>query len=201
MREVRIDSSGEWLAGVRRVPSPNCDARPAGAVIDLIVIHGISVPPGCYGGDAIERLFTNRLDPGGRTDLADICFLRVSAHLLVRRDGECIQFVPFPLRAWHAGESCFAGRAACNDYSIGIELEGTDTEPYTDVQYRVLDAVCAALVQRFNGISAARIVGHCDVAPGRKTDPGPAFDWIRFRAGLEQTMRTRSARASSGVTA
>lgn len=177
---MRIDASGQWLQGVRRVPSPNRDARPGGAEVDLIVVHGISLPPGEYGGGHVERLFCNRLVPGAHPYFRAICGLRVSAHLLIERDARVTQFVPFGERAWHAGESAFMGRPACNDYSIGIELEGTDTEPYADVQYRKLAEICALLMRSFPAITPARIVGHADVAPGRKTDPGPAFDWPRL---------------------
>ena len=173
-----------WLGGVRRVPSPNSDARPPGTAIDLIVVHGISLPPGRFGGPWIDALFTNRLDPAAHPYFAGVAALKVSAHLLVRRDGALVQYVPFAARAWHAGESSFAGRARCNDYSIGIELEGADGVRYTAKQYRRL-AQAAALIMRLHPlVTAARIVGHSDVAPGRKTDPGPAFEWPRLRAML-----------------
>lgn len=178
---LALDARAEWLEGARRVPSPNCDARPAGASIDLLVVHGISLPPGEFGGPNIDALFTNRLDPGAHPYFADICALRVSAHALVRRDGSIVQYVPFGLRAWHAGESSFAGRARCNDYSIGIELEGTDIEPYTDAQYVCLARLARLLMATWPGITRERIVGHADIAPGRKTDPGPAFNWGRLR--------------------
>lgn len=172
------------LRGVRQVPSPNCNQRPAGMPIDLLVIHGISLPPGKFGGGAIEALFTNTLDAASHPGFAGLDGLRVSAHLLIRRDGELVQFVPFPLRAWHAGVSHFEGRDGCNDFSIGIELEGTDDSPYTDAQYRSLSDVAQALMVAYPGITPARIVGHEHIAPGRKTDPGPAFDWARFKGGL-----------------
>lgn len=170
-----------WLAAARAVVSPNADARPAGCPIDLLVIHGISLPPGQFGGPWIEALFTNRLDPGAHPFFADIAHLRVSAHVLIRRDGELVQFVSFDRRAWHAGRSAFGGRTACNDFGIGVELEGTDDIPYTDDQYTVLGRLADALVRQYPGIASDRIVGHSDIAPGRKTDPGPAFDWQRFR--------------------
>lgn len=175
---MRIDSTGNWLLGARQVPSPNCDARPDGDDISLIVIHGISLPPGEYGGGWIDDLFTNRLDADAHPYFAGIAHLRVSSHLLIRRGGEVVQYVPFRMRAWHAGESRFQGRSACNDYSIGIELEGQDDEPYASPQYEQLATVIKALAQKFPAISTERIRGHCDIAPGRKTDPGAAFDWL-----------------------
>ncbi len=174
------------MQGVRQVPSPNCDARPMGCGIELIVIHSISLPPGQYGGTQIDRLFTNSLDPAEHPYFADIAQLRVSSHLLIRRDGELVQYVPFDRRAWHAGQSCFQGREACNDFSIGIELEGMDDEPYTQQQYRQLATVIRLLMQHWPGLGPEAIVGHSDIAPGRKTDPGPAFDWQQLYAMLEQ---------------
>jgi AmpD protein len=160
------------------VRSPNADARPDGAAVTLVVVHGISLPPGRFGGDAIERLFTNRLDPSAHPYFAGIAALRVSAHFLIRRDGSLVQFVRCDARAWHAGASSFDGRARCNDYSIGVELEGTDDRPYTARQYARLAALVRKLRKRF---PIAAIAGHSDVAPARKTDPGPAFDWRRLR--------------------
>jgi len=174
---MNIDASRGKLAGVRQVRSPNCDARPDGEDISLIVIHGISLPPGEYGGPWIDALFTNQLDPAAHPYFADMADLRVSSHLLIRRDGEVVQYVPFTERAWHAGDSCYRERGACNDFSIGIELEGQDGEPYAAIQYERLAAVIDVLVKTFPGLSHECIVGHCDIAPGRKTDPGPAFDW------------------------
>jgi AmpD protein len=174
---MKMDDSRKKLAGVRQVRSPNCDARPDGEDISLIVIHGISLPPGEYGGPWIDALFTNQLDPAAHPYFADMDGLRVSSHLLIRRDGEVVQYVPFTERAWHAGDSCYRERGACNDFSIGIELEGQDGEPYAAIQYERLAAVVDELVKTFPGLSHERIVGHCDIAPGRKTDPGPAFDW------------------------
>ena len=166
-----------WLAGVRRVESPNCDDRPAGTEISLLVIHSISLPPGEYGGDAIERLFTNRLDPEAHPYFREIEGLKVSAHFLVRRDGRLIQFVPVDRRAWHAGASSWRGRSACNDFSIGVELEGTDDAPFEEAQYRALEE----LIARLRGALPLRdIAAHSDVAPGRKTDPGPGFAWDRI---------------------
>lgn len=178
--KFHLDAAGGLLREARQLPSPNRDARPAGTEISLLVIHGISLPPGEFGADYIDRLFTNRLDPQAHPYFADIHRLRVSSHLLIRRDAEIVQYVPFTERAWHAGESCFAGRSCCNDYSIGIELEGTDTLPYEDVQYEALAALIPVLQQQYPAIRARHIVGHCHIAPGRKTDPGPAFDWARL---------------------
>jgi AmpD protein len=170
-----IDPKTETISGVRFARSPHQDARPADMAVSLVVVHGISLPPGQYGGDAIEQLFLGTLNAAAHPYFAAIAALRVSAHLLIRRDGAMIQFVPFNRRAWHAGESSFNGRARCNDFSIGIELEGTDTDRYTDVQYDQLIAVLAALKQRYPTLTDVR--GHVDIAPGRKTDPGVAFNW------------------------
>jgi len=170
-----------WLNTARRLPSPNCDVRPKGAQIELLVVHGISLPPGEFGGDSIFDLFTNNLDPEAHPYFAEIAHLRVSAHLLIRRDGEIWQFVPFESRAWHAGVSCFEGREACNDFAVGIELEGTDDLAYTPEQYRQLAKAAQALMHHYPAITPSRIVGHSDIAPGRKTDPGPAFDWTKFK--------------------
>lgn len=181
---MRLWPDRHVFTGVRYCPSPNQDARPAPDDISLLVIHGISLPPNAFGGPWIHRLFTNRLDGRGHPFFAEIAHLRVSAHLLIRRDGHLVQFVPFDRRAWHAGVSEYAGRSACNDFSIGIELEGTDTTPYTPSQYRRLVAVSALLLRHYPRMSPDRIAGHCDIAPGRKTDPGPAFDWHRYRREL-----------------
>jgi AmpD protein len=162
------------------VRSPNADARPAGTEVTLVVVHGISLPPGRFGGDAIERLFTNRLDPGAHPSFRAIAALRVSAHFLIRRDGALVQFVPGTDRAWHAGASRWKGRERCNDFSIGVELEGTDTRPYTLRQYARLARLIRMLRVHY---PIAHIVGHSDIAPGRKTDPGPSFDWRRLRGG------------------
>lgn len=169
------------LDAARYIPSPNCDDRPDGVVADLIVVHGISLPPGEFGGAWIDALFTNTLDPAAHPYFRAIAGLRVSAHLLIRRDGEIVQYVPFHRRAWHAGESVYAGRHRCNDFSIGVELEGTDDRPYEDRQYARLAAVIAALRKVYPAITPDRLAGHADIAPGRKTDPGPAFDWARLR--------------------
>ena len=172
------------LRQARFCPSPNFGPRPAECVVDLLVIHNISLPPGCYDGDSIERFFTNCLDWDEDPYFDEIRGIEVSAHLLIRRNGELVQFVAFDQRAWHAGPSCHQGRDNCNDFSIGIELEGTDEEAYTDPQYRVLAGVTRALIDYYPDLEPDRIVGHSDIAPGRKTDPGPAFDWSRFRCLL-----------------
>ena len=170
-----------WLTQARRVPCPNWDERPPGQAVDLLVIHNISLPPGSYGGPWIDDLFQNRLDPDAHPYFPKIAHLHVSSHLLIRRDGELIQYVDINRRAWHAGTSRFAGRERCNDFAIGIELEGEDRTPYEGIQYRVLAETAREIMERFPAIGAERIVGHSDIAPGRKTDPGPAFDWERFR--------------------
>ena len=175
---MRIDAAG-MAAGARQVPSPNTDARPPETEITLLVVHNISLPPGVFGGDDVLRLFTNTLDWACHPAYEPLRALRVSAHFFVRRTGEVIQFVPCGRRAWHAGESEWRGRPRCNDFSIGVELEGTDTSPYADVQYQRLARLAVALRRRY---PIADIVGHSDVAPARKTDPGPAFDWLRLRA-------------------
>lgn len=168
---------------MRIVDSPNCDDRPAGVEISLVIIHSISLPPGQYGGEAIERLFTNCLDPEAHPYFREICALKVSSHYLVRRDGEVVQFVPVERRAWHAGASSWRGRGRCNDFSVGIELEGTDEDAFTDPQYFAL----AALLRRLRSILPLRdIAAHSDVAPGRKTDPGPRFDWARLLKSLSR---------------
>jgi len=181
---MKLSPDGAWLLGARRVLSPNCDDRPAECDVSLIVVHGISLPPGEYGGHWIDDLFTNRLDPGAHPYFAEISGLRVSTHILIRRTGELVQYVPFTHRAWHAGQSCYRDRQACNDFAIGIELEGQDDEPYEAVQYRQLATLVKTLRQRFPSIGRDDIVGHSDIAPGRKTDPGPAFDWGRLKTLL-----------------
>ena len=174
---MRISEAG-WLEGARHVASPNCDARPPGVRIELIVVHNISLPPGKFGGDGIVDLFLNRLTAQAHPYYADIAHLRVSAHFLIRRDGEILQFVPCTQRAWHAGVSCWRGRERCNDFSIGIELEGADDIPYEAIQYAKLKALVAIITSEF---PVTDIVGHADIAPGRKTDPGPAFDWSMIK--------------------
>jgi AmpD protein len=177
---MSISSPFGWLSDVRRLSSPNCDPRPSGSEPELIVIHGISLPPGRYGGPWIDRLFTNTLPAEADPYFSTIQDLRVSSHVLISRDGTVTQYVPFSLRAWHAGPSNWCGREACNDYSIGIELEGTDDEPYDDRQYPVLAALITSLQQAYPTLAPGAIAGHSDIAPGRKTDPGPAFDWHRL---------------------
>ncbi len=179
---MSIDSETGRLAEVPFLPSPHCDARPEGMLPDLIVVHGITLPPGAFGGPWIDDLFMGRLDPSRHPYFASIVHLRVSAHLLIRRDGAVTQYVPFHLRAWHAGVSSFAGRQRCNDFSIGIELEGTDDAPYAEAQYASLTRVIAALQQAYPSLRA--MTGHEDIAPGRKTDPGPGFDWARLERAL-----------------
>lgn len=173
-----------WLAQARRATSPNFGPRPQACRPELLVIHNISLPPGNYEGNCIEQLFTNCLDWGEHPYFEEIRGLEVSAHLLIRRTGELLQFVSCDDRAWHAGQSCYQERDNCNDFSIGIELEGTDEEPYTDAQYRVLAGLTRALIAHYPGLDESKIVGHSDIAPGRKTDPGQAFDWQRYRSAL-----------------
>jgi len=172
-----IDSNSGWVDGVRRIESPNCDPRPSKQTVDLIVIHGISLPPGEFGGAWIECLFGNGLPSEAHQYFATINHLRVSAHVLITRAGLVTQFVPFTMRAWHAGKSVYCGRHECNDFSIGIELEGTDDLPYEAAQYAVLANLVSALRKAYPSLVDADIVGHSDIAPGRKTDPGPTFDW------------------------
>jgi len=182
----------------RRVASPNCDDRPPGTAIRLVVLHAISLPPEVFGGDAVERLFTNTLDPAAHPAFAPLEGLRVSAHYFIRRDAETIEFVPPDRRAWHAGLSCWEGRERCNDFSVGIELEGSDRQPFTAAQYERAAALVASLVRRYPSIDS--VAGHCHVSPVRKTDPGPFFDWHRFTALLPLTlvMRLRIAGLVSG---
>lgn len=174
-----MPGEGGWISGIRQVPSPNCDSRPQGESISLIVLHSISLPPGIFDGDAVERLFTNRLDPAGHPYYAQLAGLKVSAHFFVRRTGETLQFVPLQMRAWHAGVSSWLGRSRCNDFSIGIELEGTDVGEFTDAQYAALVWLISVLRGR---LPIRDIAAHSDVAPGRKSDPGPGFDWSRLHA-------------------
>jgi len=186
---LAIDSATGLIAGVRQVLSPHFDARPAGAVPELLVIHGISLPPGEFGGPWIDRLFTGTLPWEAHPYFMEIKGLCASAHALIRRDGQIVQYVPFGARAWHAGKSQYDRRSACNDFSIGVELEGTDDTPYTDAQYEQLIALTVALLVAYPSMSEDAIVGHSDIAPGRKTDPGPSFDWARFRTVLATTQR------------
>lgn len=188
-----IDACG-WFGDARPVVSPNANERPRGMAVDLLVIHNISLPPGQYGGDEVERFFCNRLDRHRHPYFQTIAGLKVSAHLFIRRCGELVQFVSVDRRAWHAGRSRFGTRDNCNDFAVGIELEGTDDSLYSDAQYDRLVACCRALMARFPGIGPDRIVGHADIAPGRKTDPGPAFDWSRLRTPLLSAERVRGER-------
>ncbi len=170
-----------WLDPVRRIESPNADDRPTDSAVDLIVLHNISLPPNEFGGEDIIHLFCNQLDTDKHPYYKSIAHLRVSSHLLIERQGSIIQFVPFHRRAWHAGQSCYQGRIACNDFSIGIELEGCDHIAYSDAQYKTLFAVLDCLIQYYPKLNAQQIVGHQHIAPDRKTDPGESFNWTRLR--------------------
>lgn len=179
-----IDPATGWIGGARRVVSPNNDERPPGTQLDLIVVHGISLPPGKFGTGFIDRFFCNDLPRDADPFFATICELVVSAHVLIARDGALTQYVPFDRRAWHAGRSSYCGRTGCNDFSVGIELEGTDDRPYTVRQYRALAKLIVALREAYPTLRNAKIVGHSDIAPGRKTDPGPSFDWNKLEHQL-----------------
>ncbi|MBP8926966.1 MAG: 1,6-anhydro-N-acetylmuramyl-L-alanine amidase AmpD [Pseudomonadales bacterium] len=194
-----MNIDGGWLEGVRRIPSPNANERPPGGVVDLLVVHNISLPPGEFGFGYIEQLFTNCLDCTRHPWFEKLRELTVSAHLLIDRRGRMTQFVPFHLRAWHAGASCFEGRENCNDFSIGIELEGADDIPYTSAQYAGLARASLALMREYPAIDTQRIVGHSDIAPGRKSDPGVAFDWDRYREALAKISRSLASRTAGGV--
>lgn len=185
MQIMALDNSG-WLSDARHIVSPNCDARP-NQEIDLLVIHNISLPPGVFGGDEIIQLFTNQLDCNAHPYFAGLGNLRVSAHFLIRRDGELLQFVPCNSRAWHAGVSVWRQRERCNDFSIGIELEGTDSSGFTQAQYATAARLGNVLIEHYPIQAAA---GHSDIAPGRKTDPGPLFDWRRWQAMLTRPIAT-----------
>jgi AmpD protein len=174
-------AQGGWLAGARRVLSPNCDSRPPGTETSLLVVHAISLPRGSYGGDEVERLFTNRLDPAAHPAFAGLAGLKVSSHFFIRRDGELVQFVPLQARAWHAGASRWRARERCNDFSVGVELEGVDDAPFEGAQYRRLAGLARELVAR---LPVRALAAHSDVAPGRKSDPGTRFDWPRLLAAL-----------------
>lgn len=174
------------LPNARWCPSPNFGSRPEGADISLLVVHNISLPPGEFGGPHIERFFQNCLNPADHPYFETIADMQVSAHALIRRDGSILQFVSLLDRAWHAGRSCFDGQEECNDFSIGIELEGADDIPYTDNQYEVLASLAALISEAWPAVRRERIAGHSDIAPGRKTDPGEAFDWSRFLALYDQ---------------
>ena len=182
---LKIDTQSSLLMDTPYMASPNCDDRPDPDDISLIVLHGISLPAGQFGGTSVEHFFTNRLDYSVDPEFDEIKDMRVSAHLFIRRDGGIIQFVPFEKRAWHAGCSQYEGREQCNDFSIGIELEGTDDVEYTTSQYEQLGAVIEAILSAYPAISRDRITGHSDIAPGRKTDPGSAFDWAKLAHVLD----------------
>ncbi len=190
---LRIDAASGMLMDVPQVLSPHCDARPAGLAPELIVIHGISVPAGQFGGPWIDRLFAGDLPADAHPEFASIASSRVSAHALIWRTGQITQYVPFGARAWHAGVSTYAGRGACNDFSVGIELEGTDSVPYEEAQYHALSALIDALCRAYPTLSRERVVGHSDIAPGRKTDPGPRFDWARLTRMLQRAGTDGSA--------
>ena len=178
----KINTQTGLLDKAIQLDSPNCDIRPNESDISVIVIHGISLPPAEFGGEFIDDFFTNQLEIQKHPYFEEIKDVKVSAHLLIERSGRIKQFVPFNKRAWHAGKSQFEDRECCNDFSIGIELEGTDDIAYSDRQYEVLQDVCSSLLAVYSNIKNTNIVGHCDVAPGRKTDPGESFDWQRFKA-------------------
>jgi N-acetyl-anhydromuramoyl-L-alanine amidase len=188
-----------WLEQAQRAVSPNFNDRPDETDISLVVIHCISLPPGEFGGPWIDQLFNNTLPGNAHPYFQDIQSLRVSAHLLIRRDGGITQYVPFHKRAWHAGISCYENRENCNDFSIGIELEGTETTPYTAAQYDSLIAAIDALANIYPHIGRNRITGHSEIAPMRKTDPGPSFDWAYLQQKLEQAHRGIDARSYSGL--
>lgn len=187
-RELR--ASGR-VPDARWCASPNYNKRPLSPDPSLLVVHNISLPPGQFSGDAIEQFFCNQLDPSAHPYFQTIADLKVSSHLLVRRDGSVLQFVNLRDRAWHAGRSSFHGEDECNDFSVGIELEGTDDTPYTDAQYERLSTLAALIMAAWPEITPDRITGHSDIAPGRKTDPGPAFDWSRFLGELKQLVSCR----------
>jgi AmpD protein len=189
--EFTVDPESGLISPARQCLSPNRDKRPEGASLDMVILHGISLPPGEFGGGEIEALFLNRLDWDAHPYFGRIRGMEVSAHLLIRRDGELVQFVPFTERAWHAGESGFRGRSRCNDFSVGIELEGEDDTPYDERQYQILPDVLRAVSQAYPDISPRELAGHCDVAPGRKSDPGPAFDWLRLYDALGETLEQK----------
>jgi AmpD protein len=177
--------TNHWLTDAIHIPSPNCDERPDPEDIGLIVIHCISLPPGEFGDNYIDQLFCNNLPPDAHPYFQDIHQLRVSAHVLIKRDGTCVQYVPFNQRAWHAGVSNYQGRERCNDFSIGIELEGTESVAYTDVQYSQLAELIKSLMQTYPKLSRQAITGHSDIASGRKTDPGESFDWGKLQGLLD----------------
>ncbi|MEB4592905.1 1,6-anhydro-N-acetylmuramyl-L-alanine amidase AmpD [Candidatus Thiothrix sp. Deng01] len=177
---MKIDAATGLLDVARQQPSPNYDERPENCAPELIVLHNISLPPYEFGGPWIDQLFTNQLDPEAHPFFREICHLRVASHLLVRRDGELVQYVPFHKRAFHAGVSSYRGRSRCNDFSVGVEIEGSDFAPFTEAQYQQLEALLPALTAAYPSLSLRHVTGHEHIAPGRKTDPGPFFDWGRL---------------------
>jgi len=183
---VIIDAATGWIEGVRRVASPNFDERPPGSDLGLIVVHGISLPPGQFGNGWIDRFFCNDLPGTEHPFFTTICTMTVSSHALIARDGAVTQYVPFTRRAWHAGQSSYCGRTACNDFSVGIEVEGADDVPYDARQYAMLATLIGALRHAYPSLRNADVVGHSDISPGRKTDPGPAFDWSVLRRLLAE---------------
>ena len=189
---------GWWRGAVRRA-SPNFDARARGSTVDLLVVHAISLPPAEFGGPFVDRLFLNTLQEADHPGLEGLDGLRVSAHFFIRRTGETLQYVDVRARAWHAGISAFGGEEACNHRALGIELEGTDNHGFSDAQYEGLVGLSHALMTAFPALSVGRIVGHCDIAPGRKTDPGPHFDWVRYRAALIGAWTRGRTLRSAGV--
>lgn len=188
----RLRETG-FITAARWCPSPNFGPRPEGATISLLVVHNISLPPGQFGGDAIERFFCNQLDASAHPYFETISGMKVSSHLLVHRDGSAVQFVNLLDRAWHAGRSCFRGVEECNDFSIGIELEGSDNIPYTAAQYQTLVDLSRRIMAAWPEITPDRITGHSHIAPGRKTDPGPAFDWLHYQQMLDAGAQTEGA--------
>ena len=188
---MHLDPASGWCQGVQHCPSPNFNARPAGAAVSLIVLHNISLPPARFKTGKVQAFFQNQLDSAEHPYFAGIADLRVSAHFLIERDGDVFQFVSCLERAWHAGVSSFQGRETCNDFSIGIELEGTDDQPFTDAQYAALIELTRQLQAAFPAITGERICGHSDIAPGRKTDPGPFFDWSRLHSALLDEVRSK----------
>jgi AmpD protein len=185
---MQLDPQSGWVEGVLHCPSPNCNQRPAGEV-SLLVLHNISLPPGQFGTGKVQAFFCNQLDPAEHPYFGEIAQLQVSAHFFIERDGQVTQFVGCMQRAWHAGVSCFAGREACNDFSLGIELEGTDEQPYSEAQYTALVTLIRALQEVYPALCGERICGHSDIAPGRKSDPGPAFDWARLHMALQESTK------------
>ncbi len=182
---MQINPTNGLLDECQQCPSPNKDSRPENTAINLVVVHSISLPPGQYGGDAIEHFFQNQLDKNQHPYFEEIHTLKVSSHVLIKRSGEIVQFVPFHERAWHAGQSNYHGRETCNDFSIGIELEGTDCDMFEEEQYRQLALLISSLQQVYPEIRG-HVTGHCDIAPGRKTDPGTGFDWSKLNRHLSE---------------